>query len=218
MGEERTHALGTKRLLIAAQRSRIRSGGVLRGDGDKSLTRPFATKIVVRSHLEIKFSELPMKTCLICQVPQPLDSFAPLTGGRGGLHPWCRTCVRSYNASRYANGASPSRSVRKSLAVMLPYTKPVRDRAASRCADLPFKTAEGAWYRLTKRKCIPPWVTIEDVLPIYDLAYRAGPNFHVDHIVPLDGKNVCGLHVPWNLQLLTSAENSRKRTKFHQPW
>ena len=86
------------------------------------------------------------------------------------------------------------------------------------CSWQPFKTGEGAWYRLTKRKCIPPWVTIEDVLPIYDLAYRAGPNFHVDHIVPLDGKNVCGLHVPWNLQLLTSAENSRKRTKFHQPW
>ena len=75
----------------------------------------------------------------------------------------------------------------------------------------------GARYRARKLKASPEWLTKEhhaDIQTMYSLAKKlerlCGVRYHVDHIVPLQGKNVCGLHVPWNLQILTARANVTK--------
>jgi len=67
----------------------------------------------------------------------------------------------------------------------------------------------------------PPWLTKEqrdDIINIYQAAaartLHTNIQHEVDHIVPLRGENVSGLHVPWNLQILTKQENLQKSNKF----
>lgn len=78
-----------------------------------------------------------------------------------------------------------------------------------------------ARYRASILKATPPWLTVEMIKQIrkhYAEAERmtreSGVEHEVDHIVPLQGKIVCGLHVPWNLRVITAVENNRRSRVF----
>ncbi len=61
-------------------------------------------------------------------------------------------------------------------------------------------------------RATPSWVDREDIRYVYDMA--ALFKVDVDHVYPLKGKNSCGLHVPWNLQLLPRKDNLAKGNKM----
>jgi len=74
--------------------------------------------------------------------------------------------------------------------------------------------------QLAKLNRIPKWLTESDWLNIkckYSVAAmlsrESGKKYHVDHIIPLQGKLVSGLHVPSNIQVILAIENVKKSNK-----
>jgi 5-methylcytosine-specific restriction endonuclease McrA len=77
------------------------------------------------------------------------------------------------------------------------------------------------------REATPRWLTPAERLQMRELYVQARKmteltreRYVVDHIVPLRGEEVCGLHVPWNLRVITQEENLKKSNKLvdpHQP-
>jgi len=74
-----------------------------------------------------------------------------------------------------------------------------------------WKAAHCAKRRAVKKQAIPAWIDWDLVEDMYEEARYQ--QMVVDHIIPLKGKNVCGLHWEGNLQLLTAADNSIKHNK-----
>ena len=79
--------------------------------------------------------------------------------------------------------------------------------------------------RACKLQATPPWLTkaqLQDITDVYqkcvEVSRLTNEVHHVDHIVPLQGKNVCGLHVAWNLEVIPASMNISKSNKFNSNW
>ena len=97
----------------------------------------------------------------------------------------------------------------------------IKEALAWAKANLGKKNANTTKRHVAKLQRIPSWITEEMEESINNkyiesarLTKETGITHHVDHIVPLQGKNVSGLHVPWNLQILTEKENISKGNKL----
>jgi hypothetical protein len=73
------------------------------------------------------------------------------------------------------------------------------------------KNTANAIRRATKLNATPKFANVKKIKEIYK---NCPKGFHVDHIIPLKNKLVCGLHVEWNLQYLPAKENLSKSNKL----
>ena len=163
-----------------------------------------------------------MKTCTRCLLFKALDQFHRRKDSKDGRRSHCATCVnkqiskwqkanRSKCATKLAKWYAANR--KKGIAYVTAYGKRNPGKINAICAKR----------HAAKLQRTPPWLTKEQLNEIKEfyllvkelqwLSDHTDP-LEVDHIVPLQGKNVSGLHVPWNLQILPRSVNTRKGNKL----
>lgn len=123
--------------------------------------------------------------------------------------------VNTWRKQHYANTAEKRKAAAKSWYV----ANMERAREARRAwadANKGRVAAAKAARKRAIRRATPAWVDTEEIVSVYARASalrEQGLDVHVDHVVPLKARAVCGLHVPWNLQVLPAAANLRKSNR-----
>lgn len=142
-----------------------------------------------------------MKTCTKCGDSKPLTEFYKDKRGKDGRYAACRACHYK-RCTTWWDRNRPA--MREKL-----QKRKKRDRAK-------FTALQVKRYAAGMRRT-PPWLTkahLAEIEGAYHFARVmeaiAGEKYHVDHIEPLQGKDVSGLHVPWNLRVIPARENFAK--------
>lgn len=170
-----------------------------------------------------------LKYCNVCRDTKPRADFAVRRASPDGLCHTCRACAAircarwkeshpgAYSAWHGNNRERKRQQFQKWRQANLQRIKQTyRAWAKANTARI---NALIAKRNALKLKATPPWVDHIAIRAIYKdaakLTVATGIRHEVDHIVPLRHPNVCGLHIPENLQILTSDENKRKSNHFH---
>jgi hypothetical protein len=177
-----------------------------------------------------------MKTCIRCHQDKPDFDFGKCGMRKSGLLSWCKECESDrckvkYEARKNAQleKAKEWRSSNKEKFALS--IQSWRKANPNRMKELYRSWAQAnkdkvnaKWMArdAAKKNRTPNWLTEDDhwmIEQAYDIASKRkqlfGFDWHVDHIVPLQGKTVSGLHVPWNLQVIPAKLNQQKSNRFN---
>lgn len=139
----------------------------------------------------------------------------------------CKPCARVRQAAYYA--AHPEKNRARVAAYYAANAETLRAAnleklrakdAAYRVANRDKHAKNSARHRAYKLSATPAWANKSKIEEFYFTASMLGMHtgewYHVDHIVPLNSKQVCGLHCEANLQVLPGADNMSKSNR-HWP-
>lgn len=169
-----------------------------------------------------------MKTCNWCNETKDYSSFTKHKGSKDGHVNQCKSCLaakakrlraKDLDKFREVERKSKAKNYEKNRGRQLAYKKLYYQENREVINRRQKKYSLLRHHRL--KQATPPWISdahIKEIEDIYwlrdDLRVVTGEVYEVDHIVPLQGNNVCGLHVPWNLQILSQSENRAKRNNY----
>jgi hypothetical protein len=152
-----------------------------------------------------------MKTCKYCHVERPFSQFSPKRDHKDGLSNMCKPCATAKTKAWYAENKA------RALANQAAW------REANRTRWNAVMRAVGKRRHAAKLQRVPGWYDHARAQEVYDLAAEfreAGFAVDVDHIVPLQGEAVSGLHWHGNLRVCLATANRSKRAEispFHGP-
>ena len=156
-----------------------------------------------------------MKSCFKCKMQKPFSEFHKCT--RDGYQSACKSCKRTLKVTSDAKYYIKNKNElnKKSCQYYKENREKLRPKmnAYSRRYMKQNRKACNAGlckYRARKLQAMPPWADEEAIKRVY---LNCPKGMEVDHILPLRGINVCGLHVEYNLQYLTPSENKAKGNK-----
>lgn len=172
--------------------------------------------------------------CKRCERSLPRSEFKSDARYKRGFTSWCNECHRERNREWAKENrkrlTAKSKKWRKdnpekSKEIWRKFHAENKAKRASDRADWARKNRDKCCAATAKRKAArlratPKWVNWNKVRAIYRQAKRlqdfTGVPMHVDHIVPLQSENVCGLHWEGNLQIMTASENCAKFNKWDE--
>ena len=179
------------------------------------------------------------KICFNCKKDKPVTDFYLCK--KSSYSSWCKECHnlarKQYRKDYYQNNKDKMKANTKRyrkdnhdsiLAKEAIYRRDNKEILAERGAEYhknnpTASRTQTAKYRAVKLQRTPQWANVDKIKEIYldcgeinNMARIVGSveKFVVDHIIPLLGENVSGLHVENNLQIITDSENARKGNKF----
>lgn len=172
-----------------------------------------------------------MKRCTKCGITKPICDYYRNPQQKSGRDPACKACKKAYHAALYRgtrevvlerNRKWLVDNKEKQMEITARWRKARPEKARLYTSRWKKKNpalavAQGARRRAAKKSAVPKWANRKKIAAIYDYArYKTqtlGLQYHVDHIVPLQHKLVCGLHVQDNLRVLLASINHRKYNK-----
>lgn len=166
------------------------------------------------------------KLCACCKTEKQMIEFPKDKQKSDGFSSYCKDCARQKNSARYFRTSNPTkRYTKRHAASEAEYAqiwraenkdlvKSYRDKWSKQNTA---KIREKNMRRyISQRQQTPTWLNAGHKAEMegFYMFCQIFNGFQVDHIIPVRGKTVSGLHVPWNMQVLTCKQNRAKGNKL----